>query len=307
MQRLYLLDTMFFIHRAFYAVPDLRSPCGSPINALYGVMGLLRTLWKMERFRHAVAVFESPGPTFRKKLDPDYKANRSKPPVELKSQVAMVRVACECLGITTLHVEGYEADDVIGTLAKQAIEAGQAVTIVSNDKDLAQVLALSPRIELLRTSQSGRPERITSHEVNKMYGVPPELITSWLALRGDASDNIKGVKGIGQKTAVKLLNNQGDIHALLQDPDKAGRFAKNFREDRERILLDLNLATIRTDVELEPEEYPEDGFALRPMDGALEFFDSLGMRGQVRRLQELDVANATACDMWDEGGGGLFG
>jgi DNA polymerase I len=300
MQRLYLLDTMFFIHRAFYAVPELKAPSGFPINALYGVMGLLKTLWKTERFHHAAAVFESPGPTFRKLLDPEYKANRSPAPVELKSQVAMVRVACECLGLRTIHVEGYEADDVIGTLARSAIEAKQAVTIVSNDKDLAQVLALSPRIELLRTSHSGRPERITSKEVDDMYGVPPELITSWLALRGDSSDNIKGVKGIGQKTAVKLLKGKGDIHALLAEPEKAGRFAKAFREERERILLDLNLATIRTDVDLGPGGYPEDGFKLQPIDGAVEFFQDVGMMGQVRKLQEMEKSDGTVADLWNE-------
>ena len=300
MQRLYLLDTMFFIHRAFYAVPELRAPCGSPINALYGVMGLLKTLWKTERFHHAAAVFESPGPSFRKQLDSDYKANRTPAPVDLKCQVAMVRVACECLGLRTIHVEGYEADDVMGTLAKKAIEAEQAVTIVSNDKDLAQVLALSPRVELLRTSQAGRPERITAKEVDKMYGVPPELITSWLALRGDSSDNIRGVKGIGQKTAVKLLKEEGDIHTLLAEPERAGRFAKQFTEDRERILLDLNLATIRTDVDLGPGGYPEDGYKLQPIDGAAEFFQDLGMMGQFRKIQELEKPEATAADLWNE-------
>lgn len=305
MQRLYLLDTMFFIHRAFHAVPELKAPCGSPINALYGVIGLLKTLWKLERFHHVVAVFESPQPSFRKVLDPEYKANRSKPPVELRCQVAMVRVACECLGIQTLHVDGYEADDVMGTLARHAVEVQQDVTIVSNDKDLAQVLALSPRIELLRTSQNGRPERITSKEVSKMYGVPPELITSWLALRGDSTDNIKGVKGIGQKTAVKLLTQQGDIHALLAEPEKAGRFARAFREERERILMDLDLATIRTDVELGPEGFPEDGYRLRPIDGAAEFFQDLGMMGQVRKLRELGDSDSTIADLWDEPQGWL--
>jgi DNA polymerase-1 len=300
MQRLYLLDTMFFIHRAFYAVPELRAPSGFPINALYGVMGLLKTLWKTERFHHAAAVFESPGPTFRKKLDSDYKANRSPAPVELKSQVAMVRVACECLGLRTIHVEGYEADDVIGTLARKAIDSKQAVTIVSNDKDLAQVLALSPRIELLRTSHSGRPERITAKEVDKMYGVPPELITSWIALKGDSSDNIKGVRGIGQKTAVKLLKEEGDIHTLLADPEKAGRFAKAFREERERILLDLDLATIRTDVDLGTEGYPEDGYKLQPIDGAVEFFQEIGMMGQVRKLQEMGNPDGTVAELWNE-------
>jgi DNA polymerase-1 len=278
----------------------MRASCGSPINALYGVLALLRDLWRLEQYDHAVAVFECPGPSFRQKLDSNYKANRTRPPVELRSQVALVRVACECLGFTTIHIDGYEADDVMGTLARRAVEAEQAVTIVSNDKDLAQVLALSPSIELLRTTQSGRPERITGKEVSRMYGVPPELIPSWLAIRGDASDNIKGVKGIGQKTAVKLLLEQGDIHALLAAPEKAGRFAPAFREERERILLDLNLATIRTDVELGPDDVSGDGYRLRPIDGAADFFHSLGMMGQVRKLQELGNPKASVADLWHD-------
>lgn len=300
MERLYVLDMMFFIHRAFHAVPELRSPSGTPINALYGVLALLKELWRLERYQHAVAVFECPGPSFRQELDPSYKAHRQRPAVELRSQVAMVRVACECLGISTLHVDGYEADDVLGTLACLSAKGGRPATIVSNDKDLAQVLAHSPSIELLRTSQNGRPQRITCKEVASMYGVPPELITSWLALRGDASDNIKGVKGIGQKTAVKMLTEQGDIHALLAEPEKAGRFARAFREERERILLDLDLATIRVDVDLGSDGFCPRGYRLAPIDGAIEFFDSLGMMGQVRKLRELRRPGATAADMWED-------
>lgn len=300
MRRLYLLDTMFFIHRAFHAVPELKAPSGYPINALYGVIALLRDLWRLERYDHAVAVFECPGPSFRKELDSGYKANRSCPPVALRSQVAMVRVACECLGITTIHVDGYEADDVIGTLARHAVEAEQAVTIVSNDKDLAQVLALSPSIELLRTSQNGRPERVAGKDVTRMYGVPPEQITSWLTLRGDASDNIKGVKGIGQKTALQLLAEHGDIHALLEEPERAGRFASLFRDSRARIMLDLNLATIRTDVELGTDGFPADGYRLRPIDGAAAFFHSLGMMGHARKLEELKTPDASVADLWHE-------
>lgn len=297
MERLYVLDMMFFIHRAFHAVPELRSPGGTPINALYGVLALLKELWRLERYHHAIAVFECPGPSFRQELDANYKAHRQRPAVELRSQVAMVRVACECMGISTIHIDGYEADDVMGTIACQAAARGRAATIVSNDKDLAQVLAFSPSIELLRTSQNGRPQRITSKEVSSMYGVPPQLITSWLALRGDASDNIKGVKGIGQKTAVKILIEHGDVHALLREPDKAGRFAAAFREQRERILLDLDLATIRTDVDLGPEGFPADAYPLASIDGAADFFDSLGMMGQVRKLRELRDG-ATAAELW---------
>lgn len=299
MQRLYLLDMMFFIFRAFYAVPELRAPCGSPTNAVHGVVGLLKSLFQMERFKNVAAVFESPGPSFRKDLDDDYKANRKPAPVGLKSQVAMVRVACECLGIRTIHVDGYEADDVIGTLARVAVESKRSVTIVSNDKDLAQVLALSPYIELLRTGNGGRPERIAGKEVETLYGVPPHLIPSWLAMKGDASDNIKGVPGIGQKTAVKLLTEHGDIHQLLAEPEKAGRFEKAFREGRERVLKDLDLATIRTNVDLGPEGFPDDGFKIRPMDGAMEFFHSLGMNGYMKQVRDLRRENATLWDLWD--------
>ncbi len=298
MQRLYLIDTMFFIFRAFYAVPALTAPCGSPTNAVHGVMGLLKNLWQTERFSHAVAVFESSTPTFRKELDSEYKANRKPAPVELRSQVAMVRVACECLGINTIHIDGYEADDVIGTLARRAVESELAVTIVSNDKDLAQLLEISKFIELLRTGKKGRPERISREEVETLYGVPPHLITSWIALRGDPSDNIKGVPGIGQKTATKLLTKHGHIQALLDDPEKAGRFAPHFRENRDQVLLDLDLATIRTDIDLSPEGFPENNFALKPIDGAEEFFKDLGMNGQLSRVRSMDRPQATLADLW---------
>lgn len=298
MQRLYLIDTMYFIFRAFYAVPALSAPCGSPTNAVHGVLGLLRNLWQTERFSHAVAVFESTIPTFRKEMDSDYKANRKPAPVELRSQVAMVRVACECLGINTLHVDGYEADDVIGTLARHAVDSNRTVTIVSNDKDLAQLLAISKFIELLRSGKKGRPERITREEVEDLYGVPPQLITSWLAMRGDPSDNIKGVPGIGQKTATKLLKEHGHIETLLSEPEKAGRFAKHFRDGRKQVLHDLDLATIRTDVDLGPGGFPENGFAIRPIDGAEQFFKELGMKGPLNRVRNLDRQEATLADLW---------
>lgn len=298
MQRLYLMDMMFFIFRAFYAMPARHSPCGAPINALYGVLALFRDLWQLEQYRHVAAVFECPGPSFRKELDPEYKANRKPAPTELLSQVAMVRVACECLGIRTIHADGYEADDLIGTLAKEATESGMSVTIVSNDKDLAQVLAFSPLIELLRTGNGGRPERISADEVKQMYGVPPELIASWLALMGDASDNIKGVKGVGKKTATKLLNEHGDLHTFLKEPEKAGRFASAFVEGKERVLLDLQLATICTDVDLGPEGFVSEYYALREIDGAHEFFESLGMKDYVLQLQALGSQAATVEHFW---------
>lgn len=311
-ERLYILDMMFAIHRAFHAVPPLKAPCGTPVNALHGVLALLRDLWRKEEFGHAVAVFEGAGPSFRQQLDPEYKAHRPPAPWELRVQVTMVRAACEALGLTTIHLDEYEADDVMGTLARWAAERGRGATLVTNDKDLAQVLAFSSEIELLRMGQSGRVERLSATCVEALYGVPPARIADWLALCGDASDNIKGVRGIGRKTAVRLLREHGSLEILLAEPERAGRFAEAFRSDRQRILRDLKLATVRSDLDLGRDGFPEDGYRLRPIEGAEPLFASLGLRGQLRQLRELRTPGATLAELWQserpllEGARGAF-
>ena len=279
MKRLYLFDTLFHTFRAFYALPrTMESPDGVPNNAIHGVLGIFSNLWKAERIQYAAAVFESLEGVFREELDSEYKANRDPPDPRLKQQIPLVREACDRLGIPTIEVPRYEADDVIGALTKRASEAGFAVTIVSNDKDLAQLLTLGPRVELLRTKGKDI-ERVASGEVQEFFGVPAELIPSWLALRGDTVDNIPGIKGVGPKTASKLLLEHGHLDNLLANPSLAGpRFGPLIEEQVDRLRLNLKLATIATDIPLGFEGFNIDYFYPGRVDGAAEFFRKMGMR-----------------------------
>lgn len=303
MPRLYILDTLYHIFRAFHALPPtLTAVDGRPTNAVYGAMGIVRSLFKTERVEYVVAVFESVEPTFRTELDAAYKANR--PPVApaLKAQIPLTRELFEQLGIPTLSVNGFEADDVMATLACRCQEAGVGATLVSNDKDMAQVLRVGGDVELLRLSGTGREakvDRVGPEGVRDFFGVPPELIPSWLALRGDAVDNIQGVPGIGQKTAVKLLTEGGDLPALLEHPERAGKFAGALREHRERLLRDLEIATVRTDVELPFPGLPLESFRPAPVrEGAAEMLRELAMKTQLKALEETLFPDPTVADLW---------
>lgn len=303
MARLYILDTLYHIFRAFHALPPtLTALDGRPTNAVYGAMGIVRALFKAERVEYVVAVFESVEPTFRSALDAEYKANR--PPVApgLKAQIPLTRELFEALGIPTLSVSGYEADDVMGTLACRCQDAGVGATIVSNDKDMAQVLRIGGDVELLRLSGTGkeaRIDRVRPEGVTEFFGVSPELIPSWLALRGDSVDNIKGIPGIGQKTAVKLLTECGDLPSLLENPDQCGKFAAALRQDKERLLRDLDIATIRTDVDLPFEGLPLESFRPRPLrEDAPELLRELDMKTQLKALEGTLFPDPTVADLW---------
>lgn len=303
MARLYILDTLYHIFRAYHALPPtLTARDGRPTNAVYGALGIVRSLFKTERVEHCVAVFESLEPTFRSELDPEYKANRPEAPAGLKIQIPLVLELFEKLGIPTLAVSGYEADDVMATLARRAREAGQGATIVSNDKDLAQVLALGGDVELLRLSGTGKQakaERVGPEGVQELFGVPAGLIPSWLALRGDPVDNIKGVAGIGQKTAVKLLLEGGDLPTLLEHPERGGRFAQALRDERERLLRDLEIATVRLDVPLPFEGLPLESFRPGPVrEGAADFLRGLDMKSLLKTLEETLLPDPTIGDLW---------
>ena len=303
MARLYILDTLNHIFRAFHALPPtLTAPDGRPTNAVHGVLGILRALWRTQRVEHCVAVFESLGPTFRSELDPEYKAQR--PPVDpgLKVQVPMILDLFAALGIPTLSVEGFEADDVMGTLAFRAAQAGHGATLVSNDKDLAQVLKVAGDLELLRLSGTGREakaERVGPDSVRQVFGVTPDLIPSWLALRGDPVDNIKGVHGIGQKTAVKLLEEGGDLPTLLDHPERCGKFAAVMGENRQRLLRDLEIATVRLDVPLPFEGMPMERFRPVPVTPqAADALRALGMKKLLGALEGRLLPDPTVADLW---------
>lgn len=274
----------------------MKSPDGVPNNAIHGVLGIFSNLWKAERIKYAAAVFESLEGVFREELDSDYKANRDPPDPDLKQQIPLVREACDRLGIPTIEVPRYEADDVIGALTKRATEAGFGVTIVSNDKDLAQLLTLGPRVELLRT-KGAEVQRVASGEVKDFFGVPAELIPSWLALRGDTVDNIPGIKGVGPKTASKLLLEHGHLNNLLANPALAGpRWGPKIEEQADRLRLNLKLATIATDIPLGFKGFNIDYFHPGMMNGAAEFFRRLGMRRYQNAAEER--FSPTVQDLW---------
>lgn len=303
--RLYIFDTLNHIFRAFHALPTtLTAPDGRPTNALYGILGIMRSLWRTQHVEHFVAVFESLEPTFRSTLDPEYKAHRPPTAPELKAQIPLAMELFEVLGIPTLSVEGFEADDVMGTLASRSRAEGHGATLVSNDKDLAQVLAGGGEVDLLRLSGTGKNakvEKIGPDKVCGVFGVPPELIPSWLALRGDPVDNIRGIAGIGQKTAVKLLLDGGDLPTLLDHPELCGKFAPALRENRERLLRDLEIATVRLDVPLPFEGLPIDRFQPRPVaPEAAEHLRELGMKTLLKGLEETLFPDPTLLDLWGD-------
>jgi DNA polymerase-1 len=301
MARLYVIDIMYHIFRAFHALPPhLGTKDGRPTNAVHGCLGILRVLWKQFQPEYAVAVFESRTRTFRAEMAEDYKANRPEAPNALKVQIPMVLKGLDVLGIPHLAVDGYEADDVIGTLARQAAEAGHSVTLVTSDKDLAQVLQFPGDMHLLRVSGTGKTakvEEVHKEQVEKVFGVPAALIPDFLALRGDSVDNLQGVPGIGPKTAESLLKKAGSLKALLEKPE--GKFADALLEHKDRLLRDLELATLRTDVATKP--FSLEDFRLKPMSGAAEYFEDLEMKQSLQQLQKMDgmlFNDQTVKDFW---------
>ncbi len=297
MARVFLIDTMFHIHRAYHALPPILSPSGQPTQAVRGVVGILANLWKSERIRHLACVFETRGSSFRQQIDPDYKAHRPSAPAELLSQVPLVEQTCRALGLPTYQQPGHEADDLLATLAVQAAAAGHDVVVVSNDKDLAQ-LCVDPKICLLRIKGQGKNqslEYIDRERVPQLFGVGPELIASWLALNGDAVDNIPGVPGIGPKTACKLLLELGPLPELLEQCHRAGRHQKVLEEQRERLLLNYQLAQLKTDL---PLRFSLEGVTPGPFLGLVELYRELGMKRNLEPFEGSLFEPANVLELW---------
>ncbi len=244
---LYLVDASSYIYRAYYAVRHLTSPGGHPTNAIYGFIQMLLKLLKDHQPQHLAMVFDAGRVTFRTDIYPDYKANRAAMPDDLRMQMGPIREVVRAFNISSLELEGFEADDIIGGLARRFADQGGRVIVVTGDKDLMQIV--SDRITLLDTmkdKQSGIAE------VFERFGVGPELVTDILGLAGDTSDNIPGVPGIGEKTATKLIQEFGSLDQLLDRAGEVkGKNGEKLREFREQALLSRRLATIEYNVPLE--------------------------------------------------------
>jgi DNA polymerase-1 len=245
---LILIDGSSWLFRAYHALPPLTNPAGEPTGAVYGMGNMLRRLMKDYAPERICVVFDPPGPTFREAIYADYKANRDQTPEDLSSQFPLIIEMVTALGLPVLQIPEVEADDVIGTLAKQGEAAGLDVLIVTSDKDMAQLV--NDKVHLLDTMKS---RRMNPAGVVEKFGVPPARIIDLLALMGDTSDNIPGVPSVGPKTAAKWLNEYGSLDALVAQADKiGGKVGEKFRAHLQQGLLPVakDLATIRCELEL---------------------------------------------------------
>ncbi|MFB9067273.1 DNA polymerase I [Pseudofulvimonas gallinarii] len=285
MSTLLLIDGSSYLFRAFHALPPLTNREGEPTGALFGVFNMLRK-HLADRPDHVAVVFDASGPTFREELDPQYKANRPPMPDDLRVQIEPLHALVRALGLPLLRIEGVEADDVIGTLARQGAAAGLQVTISTSDKDFAQLV--DDRIGLVNTMSGSALDR---DGVIGKFGVPPERIIDYLALMGDSIDNVPGVEKCGPKTAAKWLAEFGSLDAIMAAADTfKGKLGENLRTALPRLPLNRELVTIRTDVPLElgPGQ-------LRPGEPDREALRQIYTRyGFTAALRELDGGGAVS-------------
>ncbi|WP_443090221.1 DNA polymerase I [Basfia succiniciproducens] len=256
---LVLVDGSSYLYRAFHAFPPLTNSLGEPTGAMFGVLNMLKSLITQVQPSHIAVVFDAKGKTFRDELFEQYKSHRPPMPDDLRKQIQPLHDIIRALGIPLLSIEGVEADDVIGTLALQASSAGKKVLISTGDKDMAQLV--DDNIMLINTMNNTLLDR---EGVIEKYGIPPELIIDYLALMGDSSDNIPGISGVGEKTALGLLQGIGSMAEIYANLDKVAdlpiRGAKKLGEKLAAAKADADLsyvlATIKTDVELDlnPEQ-----------------------------------------------------
>ncbi len=286
--RLILVDGSSYLYRAFHALPELTNSAGQPTGAIHGVLAMLNKLIRDESPEHFAIVFDAPGKTFRDDLYADYKANRPPMPDDLREQVEPLLEAITANGWPLLRIGGVEADDVIGTLTRNATTHGMTVMIVTGDKDMAQLVG--DGVTLLDTMPRGpsRTPRATDTEgVVARFGVRADQIIDYLALVGDSSDNIPGVPKVGPKTATALLGHFNHVDDLLANvgavADLSIRGAKSLAqridEHRDTLLLSKDLATIRTDLELE-----EKTDTLQPTAPDIEKLRGLYEELELRRL-----------------------
>ncbi|BBF87190.1 DNA polymerase I [Aquitalea magnusonii] len=244
-----MIDGSSYLYRAFHAMPDLRSPDGRPTGAVYGMVNMLRRLEKEVQFDYSACVFDAKGKTFRDELYPEYKANRPSMPEELAAQIKPVHEVVQASGWPMLMVDGVEADDVIGTLARMGEAAGFKVIISTGDKDMAQLV--TPMVSLVNTMTN---ENLDQAGVKEKFGVPPERIIDYLTLIGDKVDNVPGVDKCGPKTAVKWLEEYGTLDNIIANADKVGgKVGENLRAALDWLPRGHQLITIKCDVDLQQD------------------------------------------------------
>jgi len=256
-----LVDGQGLLYRTFYALPQLTTSYGQIINSVYGFTMILMRLLEEEKPDYIVIVFDTPAPTFRHQEFKEYKAHRKKMPIELVNQIPLVKEIINNYNIFICSKEGYEADDIIGTIAKEAEKRNCSTIIVTGDKDAFQLI--SPHTKIMTTIRGVTEVKIYDEEsIKKKYGVDPEKIVDILALKGDSSDNIPGVPGIGEKTAVGLIKKYGNLENILNNIDEIHKksLREQIKEYEKQIRMSKMLATIVREV---PIIYDFDSFKVK--------------------------------------------
>ncbi|MDR7389811.1 MAG: DNA polymerase I [Armatimonadota bacterium] len=281
--KLVLLDGNGLVYRAFYALPYFTTSDGRPTNAVYGFTNMLLKVLEEERPTHLAVAFDRPAPTFRHEDFAAYKATRPVMPDDLRSQMRLVKEVVDAFGVVSFEVEGYEADDVIATLVRQAEGAGFRVVVVTGDLDLLQVA--SDRTTVVVTSRGISETTAYDREaVRRRFGLEPEQLPDFKALRGDPTDNLPGVPGVGEKTAAELVRQFGSVEALLDRLDQAPpKLQARLRDHAGLVLQNKRLATVVRDV---PVAADWKALEVRPYqrDRVVELFRDLEFKSLLERL-----------------------
>ena len=288
MKNLFLIDGSGFIFRAFYALPPLTNPDGIPINAVYGYCNMILNIYEKFNPEEIIVVFDTKKKTFRNDIYKDYKSNRTEPPEELIPQFSIIRDATDALQIPRVEIDGYEADDIIATYAKQAEKKGISVTIISSDKDLMQLVNKNTKMY-----DSMKNNYIGVKEVKEKFGVEPSKVIDVQALAGDSIDNIPGVSGIGIKTAAELVNNFNNLENILAKVDeiKQPKRRQILIDEKKKALISKKLVTLKCDVDLK-NKYESKLFKGINKKTALKFFEKHGFKNLVSRFTTKEENNS---------------
>lgn len=281
MKKLLLVDGSSYIYRAYYALPPLTSPKGQPTGAIYGFTRMISKLLNELNPDYIAVVFDAPGKTFRHKEYKEYKAQRKETPDDLKVQIPKIKEIINLFGIKILEKEGYEADDIIATLAKKGKEKGLEVYIVTPDKDMIQLV--EENIYVLNPVNNKLYDR---EKVKEKYGIYPEQFTEYLAIVGDTVDNIIGVKGVGPKTAAKLLKEYGSLKNILKNLDKIPERLKSaFEEAKDKLEENIFLVKLKTDVpfDIDIEDLKK---GKTDWEKLMKVFEELGFKSLLKELKK---------------------
>ncbi len=297
MKRIFLIDGHSYLYRAYHATPYLANSKGLPTNATYAFTNMLKKLLNEQKPDNVIAIFDSKVPSFREEIFKEYKATRPPMPSNMPVQIPYVKKIVEAMGIPVVEEEGFEADDVIGTLVERLKGKGAELYIVTGDKDMMQFVS-----ENVFVFDSMKGAVLGELEVTEKFGVKPSLIPDFLALCGDTSDNIPGVLGIGEKTARDLVSTFGTIEEIYENVDRITREAVKARlkANRENAFMSKELATIRLDVPL--RESATDLITVREQDTAAlrRLFRELEFTNLYRELKKEGVEKRE----WKEGAAG---